>query len=174
MIDRTLVNKKDLMCGLVLIIFSVFTFLQLKDLPFRAAVFPQIMLTGIFVLAVLLTLRSLNIINKEKNRADRAEASSGNDKKEGESQPQNIAILATTLLTIVSYIFLMPILGFFLATILFMFAILFVLKMRRYLLMAFLAVLTSSVVFVVFKTVMYISLPGGIFDPTELLYMLID
>jgi hypothetical protein len=39
--------------------------------------------------------------------------------------------------------------------------------------MAFLAILTSTVVFVIFKTVMYVSLPGGIFDPTELLYRFI-
>ena len=169
MIQKRQVNKKDLSSGLVLIIFSAIAFFHLQGLPIRASIFPQIMLGGIFLLAILLSLKSMGFLRR---------ARPGQKETDGEAsgsapRPENLALVAVTLATIILYIVFMPILGFFLSTIGFLFAILVVLNMRRYFLMAFLAVITSTAVFVVFKTVMYISLPGGIFDPTEYLYKII-
>lgn len=174
MIDKGYVNKRDLICGLILILFSVSAFIYLTDLPFRAAIFPQVMLAGIFSLASLLILKSLNIFFKTQSLPESGKAGAAAETpKQDQTNPEDKKALVATLVSITLYIVLMPVLGFLLSSILFLFTILFVLKMRRYFLMAFLAILTSSLVFVVFKTVMYISLPGGIFDPTELLYRLI-
>ena len=174
MIQKQQVDKKDLTCGLILILFSTIAFFHLQGLPVRAAIFPQIMLAGIFILATLLLLKSLGFWAGAKRRQEEVQGGAkAEEEKKDESRPENLTLSLTTLATIIIYIALIPILGFFLSTIGFIFGILFVLKMRRYFLMAFLAIMTSTIVFVVFKTVMYISLPGGIFDPTEYLYRLI-
>lgn len=171
--NKNKIAKKDFISGIILIILSGCGVFQLKDIPFRAAIFPEVMLGGIITLAILLILKSLNF-TKMHRQDEHGAIPETIDEKEKPSGDENSSLISASLLTMGLYILLMPILGFFLATIFFMFAILFVLKMRRYLLMAFLAVLTSAFVFVIFKTVMYISLPSGIFDPTEYLYRLIS
>jgi hypothetical protein len=173
--DETSLAKRDLICGLVLIVFSVVAFSQLTDLPFRAAIFPQVMLASIFTLAIILAVKSYRKMRLARGPSAEAEVIFGTvGEEKAPDRPESNLLMTATVVTIALYIFFMPILGFFLSTIFFVFAILFTLKMRRFFLMAFLAVLTGTVVFVIFKTVMYVSLPGGIYDPTELLYRLID
>jgi putative tricarboxylic transport membrane protein len=172
--NRYMINKKDLISGLVLIISAIFASFHLTNIPFRAAIFPQVMLWGILILSSLLVLKSLKFAKIRRSDRRREIAKPVDEKgKETASEEKDSVLIAASLITVGLYIFLLPILGFFLATILFIFAILFVLKMRRYVLMTFLAIVTSGLVFVIFKTVMYISLPSGIFDPTEYLYRLI-
>lgn len=171
--NRNKINKEDLISGLVLIISAVFALFHLTSIPSRAAIFPQVMLWGILILSGLLVLKSLSLAKISRSDRRRETAEPGDQKaKKTASEEKDSVLIAASLITVGLYISLLPILGFFLATIFFIFAILFVLKMRRYVLMTVLAIVTSGLVFVVFKTVMYISLPSGIFDPTEYLYRL--
>jgi putative tricarboxylic transport membrane protein len=84
-------------------------------------------------------------------------------------------VLIVGLLTItVMYIIAMDILGFVISTSIYLFAMLLFLGMRRYAVMILTSILTTAVIFVIFRTVMYIGLPAGIFDPTQLLYKLLN
>ncbi len=168
------IEKKELISGVVLIAFSLCALWQLKDLPFRAAIFPAVMLTGMGILSIILILKSFKKEKIDKPKPAATEA--GNDEIEeriSHGETINNKIILTTLSIIGLYVLFMPILGFFLATIFFIFIFLRVLNLRRYVLLVCMALSTSAIVFIIFKTVMYISLPSGIFDPTKYLYMML-
>jgi hypothetical protein len=98
----------------------------------------------------------------------------GEDEVSGGMSPKRKALLTFGLLSItVVYIGLMDWLGFVLATFFYIGSMLLALGMRAYGLIFTISFGTCAVVFLVFKTIMYINLPSGIFDPTEYIYQIL-
>ena len=162
-------NKGDFISGVIITIFVAYGFYLLRELPTKAAIFPQFTLTGMGVLGLILSIRSVNWRNKGKNKkTDREVAPKPYPKVEAK------LLVFLCLVVFGLYILLMPVIGFLISTVLFIFFILFLQGMKRFFLMLIIACLTALLTFLLFRTIMYISLPSGIFDPTEFFYQIFN
>jgi hypothetical protein len=67
----------------------------------------------------------------------------------------------TSLFATVAYVLLMPFLGFIASTTIYLFFLMFLLKNRAFIKMGIVSILVSVGVFLLFKTVLHITLPTG-------------
>jgi putative tricarboxylic transport membrane protein len=158
-------NKRDFFSGVIIIVFVAYGFFLLRGIPTKAAIFPQFMLAGMGVLAIILSISSVNWKIKVKDDNNGKKLSS-----KSVPRVEGKLLIFLCMLVVGLYVLLMPVLGFLISTALFIFTILFLQGMKRYFLMLIISLLTAIVVFLLFRTIMYISLPSGIFDPTEFVY----
>jgi|GEM_PF-685198 len=179
------INKPDLIGGFIVMAFCALAFFLGRGLPEEARAFPLFLLGCLAVLGACLAFNGwrgkrvveksvfeieLEMEDKVKSQAEAGQPAEPASVAEPKPESENIFLIFLTVLLAVAYVAALPTLGFTLSTPIFIFVTLRLLGMRRYLTLVLISVLTTVTVFVVFKTVMYVSIPGGIFDPTELMY----
>lgn len=181
------INKADVICGLTIILFCSVGLYMSFSLTGRGKYFPIVSLLGMASLSLTLVVNGLKGQTYKTKTIDELERELKGFSEEVETSENGLCsmepvvepvadartqrrkIVAALLVTIL-YIGLMPFLGFALSTVGYIFLMLFFLGMRRYLFMVIIAVLTDAVIFLTFRTIMYISIPEGLFDPTEYIY----
>lgn len=180
-------KKSDVISGLCILVFCGLGFYFGRNLQGSAAAIPFVTLSGLGILSVLLIVSAFRRSESEEAPAmgHSGEASEELQRKDlaaeetavqgSQGLPRilrehNLGAPALIFLTIL-YIFAMQPLGFTLSTPVYLFAMMLILGMRGYGKMLSIALLTTIISFILFRTVMYVSLPGGIFDPTEYIYM---
>jgi hypothetical protein len=184
------IKKSDAVSGVVILLFCAVVLYFAKDIEGSPSAFPIVTLSSMAILALLLIVKALRGIVQEGKTLDKSESEpagevpSGVESEEasgsgaaGISAKSRIAVrmLIIGLLMITAiYLVAMDIIGFVISTPIYLFVMLLMLGMRRYVLMILISTLTTVVVFLIFRTVMYLSLPGGIFDPTEFIYRLLE
>ena len=184
-----LFKNSDVISGVVILVFCGVGLLLLKGVHGGPSVFPIVTLVCMSALALMLIGKALRgstrrrqcmgEFGQESSTEIAASVHIEGEEKTSSSeirmQPRasNLVLIAGLLTITVMYIMGMSILGFVISTPIYLFAMLLFLGMRRYGVMILTSTLTTVVIFVIFRTVMYISLPAGIFDPTEFLYKLL-
>lgn len=83
------------------------------------------------------------------------------DDEDGEVQPRNLKVVFTLLGLLALYIFLLPITGYILATILFVLCALWLAGERRPLVLGLYSILFAIVIYLVFSNYLNIVLPSG-------------
>ena len=183
-------KKSDVFGGLIILAFCAVGLYFTKDIQGGPCAFPIVTLSGMAVLALLLigsaliggtrggkTLDAFEselaegiAVDIESEKAAAPETATGPVKQKRKGAGLIVGLLAITA----AYLVAMDVIGFVISTPVYIFVMLFVLGIRRYIFMIVTSVLTVTVIFIVFRTLMYLSLPGGIFDPTEFIYRLLE
>jgi hypothetical protein len=184
-----LIKNSDVITGLTILLFCGVGLFLVKDVCGGPAVFPMVALICMSILALMLigkALRERPRRGKDMGKPEQellTEAAARmrveeelkplNAETRAEPRASNIVLIVGLLTITVMYIIAMDILGFVISTSIYLFAMLLFLGMRRYGVMILTSTLTTAVIFLIFRTVMYIGLPAGIFDPTKFLYKLL-
>ena len=180
-----LIKKSDAISGLVILCFSGLGLYFAQHIPGSPSAFPMVTLSAMALLALLLIGNSLREVTRGGKTRDKleseladgeSETKSKSDNADGHAKPKagkRLVLIGLLLITAI-YIAALGVIGFVISTPIYIFVMLFVLGMRRYGLMILISILTTATVFIILRTVMYLSLPGGIFDPTEYIYRLLD
>lgn len=183
-------KKSDAISGVVILVFCGVGLFFAKDIKGSPSAFPIVTLSGMAILALVLIGNALRgMIREGKSPAElesepaggvpagailEAASESGVSDTPVKSRIGGRLLIIVLLILTAIYLVAMDVLGFVISTPIYLFVMLFVLGMRRYALMILISLSTTVVVFLIFRTVMYLSLPGGIFDPTEFIYRLIE
>jgi hypothetical protein len=184
------IKKSDAVSGIVILLFCGIGLFFAEDIPGSPSAFPIATLSGMAILAIVLIGNALRGIIREGKTLGKLESEPAGEVPgdvESEEEPESgasdvpvksrtagrLLIIGLLMITAI-YLVAMDFLGFVISTPIYIFVMLFVLGMRKYALMILISTLTTVVVFLIFRTVMYLSLPGGIFDPTEFIYRLIE
>ena len=160
-------KNKNIQSGIFLLLVSVvmfaatLSFKQLTTSQVGPAFMPQI-------IAALIGLMSIAIIIEGYRKMK--SGTEGGLEEEGEEEPGNAkevsyrpVIQSFVLMAI--YVAVMPIVGFLITTMLYMFLQMMILSSkpeRRWLLFTVVSVVASSVIYYVFRNVFYIMLPSGL------------
>ncbi len=180
-----LIKKSDIISGLVILCFSGVGLYFAQRIPGSPSAFPIVTLGGMALLAFFLIGNSLRETNRGGKIRDKLESEPADGELETKPKSENtdgheksgtgqMLFLIGLLLITAIYIAALDVIGFVISTPIYIFVKLYVLGMRRYVLMIIISILTTASIFLVFRTVMYLSLPGGIFDPTEYIYQLFE
>lgn len=142
----------DIISGIVLIIFSIYIYYLTLNFPTQKgtlgpASFPRILVILIAILSLIMILQSLK-------RKDAKIQESIEDKR-------GILFVILFIILFIAYSFLMNFLGFFLSSILFLFITSILLDKKNFLVKIIFSVVTSILIFYVFKTILKVSLPVG-------------
>ncbi|MDD2207493.1 MAG: tripartite tricarboxylate transporter TctB family protein [Aminobacterium sp.] len=140
--------KKDFLLAIVLLVISVFVFIEAGNFPDIAAHFPKRVAVVIFLLAAPLLGRSLNERKKEV---------------ESESEKKRYKSVYSVIISIAVYILILPKAGYLvssLALMLFIMCNLGYANKKRALITAILSVF---VIFAVFRFLLGVPLPLGVF-----------
>jgi phosphate/sulfate permease len=162
----------DIYSSVFLLLFSVVYFIAtfyLREMTVSAIgseFVPRLVAIGIFILSVALLLKSIKQLKLQKYEEVKEQQEQSNQEvKSNESSMTKALNVIATIGLIAVYIFLMPMIGFIITTILYLF-IQFVLlapkSQRNYLLFITLAIVVSVSVYYVFKFVLHLMLPAGI------------
>ncbi len=156
---------KDLILGVVMLLFSAFYLIYAQQIKTRpkltpsyasARIMPILLGALLAILSVICIIQGIRkmkaIINEEKGeKADKGDT----------------LTVVLTFAVIIGYILLMPVLGFCLSTIIYLFSQILVLapkEKRNYLLFAIVAVAFTAVVFIAFRIGLQQLLPRGIIE----------
>jgi hypothetical protein len=185
-----LVKKPEVISGLAILLFCGVGLFLIKNVCGFPSVFPVVTLICMSILALMLIGKALRERPRRGKYMGESEQELSTEtatrmRVEEELKPLNAEtraeprtpnlVLIVGLLTItVMYIIAMDILGFVISTSIYLFGMLLFLGMRRYAGMILTSILTTALIFLIFRTVMYIGLPAGIFDPTKFLYKLLN
>lgn len=152
-------KKADLICAVIGMLFSSGTFIitfgfkKFKNVPVGPEFFPRYLSVGLFICCAVLFIQS----------ATRPPA---NDRAAPSINPLHPGMrrLLAGLGIIVAYTFAWDIIGFPIATPLGLCALMFLLGVRKYPLMAFFSLGTTAVVFGAFKFLLGIDMPLGFLE----------
>ncbi|MDR2536231.1 MAG: tripartite tricarboxylate transporter TctB family protein [Treponema sp.] len=151
-------KKADMTAGIIGMLFSAATFAatlgfkQFKNVPVGPEFFPRYLSVGLFICSAALFIQALR-------RADDGKASPTLRLKDA-----GMRRLLVGIGIIAVYAFLWDIAGFPVITPVAIFALIFLLGHRKYLLMAIFALGTTAVIFSVFKLLLAIDLPLGFLE----------
>lgn len=154
-------QKNNKVIGFLLIILCCVTWLSLPRLiakpvfaltGFSASVFPKFSLILLLILSTMLLVTNL----KKKNNENITENNS-------EFKNQSIGRVILGLTIIMSYVFLFQYLGFILGTLFVMICFMWFFRVRNLLLLIFIPLLTTALVYIFFEIFLKVQLPDGIF-----------
>ncbi|MBQ9197170.1 MAG: tripartite tricarboxylate transporter TctB family protein [Clostridia bacterium] len=157
---------KDLILGIVMLLFSGFYLIYAQQIKTRPKLTPSYASAKIMptLLGVLLAILSVFCII-QGIRAMKAP-----EKKEDKSKKLNrgdVMAVVFTFAVIIGYILIMPILGFILSTVIYLFLQMLILapaEKRNYALFAIVAVVFTALVFVAFRIGLQQLLPRGVIE----------
>lgn len=149
---------QDVFVSLVFIFISIFLYYKTFNLIEDAALFPRILLILFAVFGVLILLMGI-----KKTKALKNGETVG---YEGDEAPLNPGVLKSplmTLLIVAGYVFLMSVIGFFPATILFMAVFLAYMQVKSWKVFTFTIAGLNLFIYLVFVLQLNVQLPVGIF-----------
>ncbi|MGM0853438.1 MAG: tripartite tricarboxylate transporter TctB family protein [Bacillota bacterium] len=162
--------NKDLFASVFLMIFSAVMYAasnSIKKLTVSkigADFAPKLVAIGIFILSIFYLINSVKQL-KGSSGVKPMEMETGAKKdQEGKKKVSPLSVIATIGL-LVLYIALLPIIGFLITTVVYLFAQMYLLadkKERKIPLFLVTSVVTSVFVYFVFKSVFFLMLPAGI------------
>ncbi|WP_069870234.1 tripartite tricarboxylate transporter TctB family protein [Fusibacter sp. 3D3] len=149
-------KKNDFAMGIIGLILSSYVFFTARLFPESPSTlvgpsyFPIILSLGLFALCIILIIQSL--VSKTEDKTESIDLKS----------PGIMRSFASFLATIV-YVSLLQILGFMISSVLYLFFLMLLLKNKEYVKMSIISVVVSVAVYFIFKSVLHITLPTGIF-----------
>ncbi|WP_277679453.1 tripartite tricarboxylate transporter TctB family protein [Gracilibacillus dipsosauri] len=155
----------DLFSGLFLLTLSVvmyistFSFRQLTASKIGSAFVPQIVAIGLFILSLILTINAFVQWKKEKQTREETV-----EKKDSIEKPSYSLVIISLILMGV-YLFTMPTIGFLISTAVYLFIQIYLIApsdKRNPIPFAIVSIVTSTIIYFVFKNVFYLMLPSGI------------
>ncbi|MGP4079068.1 tripartite tricarboxylate transporter TctB family protein [Bacillus sp. Marseille-Q3570] len=149
---------QDLYVGLVIILISIFLYNKTFDLIEAAANYPRILLVLFLGFGIIILLSGIKK-TKSLRKEERVEYS-------GDEQPLSFGMLKSPLVTlgiVVIYVFLLSIIGFFPATVLFMVVFLGFMKVKDWKTYIFTIGGLNLFIYLVFVMQLNVQLPKGIF-----------
>lgn len=127
---------------------------EIANYEYGAAGWPRVLFTGIIVISTIQLLISLRRLKRESAPSD--------EKPADDNAPASIAGLPVrTLAAPVIYVTLMPQVGFFVATPIFLASVMLVMGERRYLHIACVTAAIYAFVLLIFVKLLYVPLPIG-------------
>lgn len=174
-------KKSDVMSGLAILLFCGLGLFFIKNVHGFPSAFPIVTLSCMGILALVLIVKTIRKRPKQGSSTGTAahlrtkeEVKTLNAEPGEEPGVPDVGLIFGLLTITVLYIVAMGILGFTISTFIYLFMMLRFLGMRRYGVIILISTLTTAGIFVIFRTIMYIGLPAGIFDPTQFLYKLLS
>ena len=157
---------KDLILGIVMLLFSGFYIYYAQQIKTRPKLTPSYASAKIMptLLGILLAVLSAVCIFQGIRKAMAKDTSEEKTKKLGKGDMMAVVF---TFAVIIGYILIMPVLGFILSTIIYLFLQMLILapaEKRNYVLFAIVAVVFTAVVFVAFRVGLQQLLPRGIIE----------
>lgn len=138
-------NNYDAIIALLLLAVEIFLWIYIGEAPYQARYYPRAMLDLSMFLTLLLLVTSL-----KKHEPHKAEGMKHN-------KGVYITILITGL-----YIALIHLVGFYIATMLYLLSVMLFLEIRNKLVLILVPVLTTLFVYLVFNQVLMVFLPEGL------------
>lgn len=154
---------KDLILGIVMLLFSGFYLYNARQIKTRPKLTPSYASAQIMPILLGVLLAALSVICIIQGIRKMKSASGAEEKKAPMDRGDLIAVVLT-FAVIIGYILILPMLGFCLATIIFLFLQMLILapaEKRNYLLFAIVAVVFTAIVFVAFRIGLSQLLPRG-------------
>ena len=157
---------RDLILGIVMLAFSAFYLIFAQQIKTRPKLTPAYASARIMptLLGVLLAALSVFCILQGIRRLKAPEESDKNEKKLDRGDMMAVVF---TFAVIIGYILIMPILGFILSTVIYLFLQMLILApadKRNFLLFAIVAVVFTALVFVAFRVGLQQLLPRGVIE----------
>ena len=171
-------RKDAILSGAAICALSLAVFILLWPLPAQPKIFPLCMNAFVGIGGLFLICRAWlqdSDSNAEEAAAEaeglvEAELSVGADRSETSERPIPSSPPWAVMTFIAACFLVMPYLGFALTLPLLVFGLLCLAGVRRHLFMAVLTFALVAVAFIGFRLILYISIPEGIFDPTEYVF----
>lgn len=160
-------KNRDIQSGILLLLVSgvmfvaTLSFKKMTTTQIGPAFMPQ-------VISILIALVSLAVIYegyKKVKAGKEVDSSIKNDDAEGTDKGVSYKPVIVSFILMAFYVVIMPVIGFLITTAVFMFIQMMVLSSkleRRWLLFAVVSVVSSVIIYYVFRNVFYIMLPSGL------------
>lgn len=157
---------KDLILGIVMLAFSAFYLIFAQQIKTRPKLTPGYASARIMptLLGVLLAILSVVCIIQGVRRLKAPDDEGGSVKKKDRG---DLMAVVFTFAVIIGYILVMPLLGFILSTVIYLFLQMLILapaEKRNYVLFAIVAVVFTALVFVAFRVGLQQLLPRGVIE----------
>lgn len=157
---------KDLILGIVMLLFSGFYLIYAQQIKTRPKLTPSYASAKIMptLLGILLAILSVFCIIQGIRSMKAPDEKEGNAKKLAKG---DVMAVVFTFAVIIGYILIMPLLGFILSTIIYLFLQMLILspaEKRNYVLFAIVAVVFTAIVFVAFRIGLQQLLPRGVIE----------
>lgn len=146
----------------VLMFIATYNIQQMTVSAIGADFAPRLVAGGLFILSFIMLITS---IRKQKNPAAQAEEESDEDTEADQSVPISKKSVLLTIGLLIGYVALIPIIGFLLMTVVYLFLQMYILaekSQRRIVLFLVISVISSGVIYYCFKNIFYLRLPAGI------------
>ncbi|MFD1849577.1 tripartite tricarboxylate transporter TctB family protein [Oceanobacillus bengalensis] len=145
----------------IVLYVSTFSFRQMSASKIGSDFLPQVVAIGLFILSIILFINAFVGWRKEKKLAEETVATETKEKKEKISY--TLVFISLGLMAV--YLVLIPILGFLIATSVYLFVQIYLIApedKKSIIKFAVVSILISAFVYFVFKNVFYLMLPAGI------------
>ncbi len=137
----------------IYVFFKASTFSKAPGTITGPGFFPMAIAVGLLIVSFLIILQQV-LVKVDKKTDKKMNTLSLKD--------EGIRRSFISLVSTIAYVLIMPYLGFITATVLYLFFLMFLLNNRAYVKMGIISVLVSICVFLIFKTILNITLPAGL------------
>lgn len=159
---------KDIYASVFLLITSSIMFVatfSIKKLTISkigADFAPRLVAIGIFILSIILLINAIRLL---KNPQTAVVVEAGDEEEDDSKEPISKQTLVGTLVLLIGYVALIPSVGFLIMTAVYLFLQMYLLAEQAHkniILFLVISVLSSGIIYYVFKIVFYLRLPTGI------------
>ncbi|HOV64861.1 MAG TPA: tripartite tricarboxylate transporter TctB family protein [Spirochaetia bacterium] len=153
----------ELLLGIIMLVIATSYLIMTFSIPRRGTIdatfVPFLLSGGMYLLGILQTIGALS---KKKKK----DVSSDNEKQEDSKEQVDVQTVLKTIGLIIIYIAFLDKIGFIIMSAVYLFAQFIVLtpveKKKRYLVYAIIAVSSSVIIYIIFRYVFDLMLPGGL------------
>ena len=148
--------KVDFFIGVFMVVFSTVMYIVADKFPaaekgLGAGDWPKLILSVLFVLGLIQSGYSFYRYRKEVRQ--------GGETKQSKYEKKELLHVFILFLCVVAYIKLVGLLGFILLTPFFLFALMFIFGMRKWIKMVIISVVSTAVTYLIFNTLLLVQLP---------------
>ncbi|HZG73166.1 MAG TPA: tripartite tricarboxylate transporter TctB family protein [Chondromyces sp.] len=156
-------KNKDIMSGLLLLIVSIVmytatnTFKTLTTTNVGPDFMPKIIAAFIAIFSIVIVVSAYRSLKNQKGQMDTEAEGAGET---------SYAPVFITLAFMIGYLMLMPYIGFLIMTAIYLFLQIYLLAeegKKKVILFAFISVVSSAIIYYVFRSIFHVMLPIGIF-----------
>lgn len=136
--------------SIIVILISVAYFIMSIPLSPMAKLFPMIITTATAAFAIIWLISSIKDYIKKPTGF------------EINMSPEMIKLTAILFVQLFIYVFVIQIIGFYVSTLLFLIIVMWTLKLKRYIQMVSVSIVTLLIVMIVFDRYLHVDLPSGL------------